>query len=256
MTGERDGSEPSFALQQGFAFCGGDYPRLQARGIGQFWQMLHETNKDRLENVCCRVLIEPNAPHDGVHQPLIALYKRAPRARIAAATTCDKRGVAIVFRQLLLFSHSRSIARLHARQNSGMRPADSPLPPFDLPIVIKPSDIDEQGHVNNVVYLSWVQDVAIAHWNALTSAEQRQKYVWVALRHEIDYKAEAVLGDAIIARTWTGVAQGMRFPRHTEIMRGTDAKVLCTAVTQWCPLERATGRPTRLPPEIAAYFGK
>lgn len=143
-----------------------------------------------------------------------------------------------------------------ARQNSGMQAVHSPIPHFDLPIVIKPSDIDEQGHVNNVVYLSWVQDVAVAHWNSLTSAEHRSKYAWVALRHEIDYKAEAVLGDSIVARTWTGVAQGMRYPRHTEIIRLGDGKVLCNAVTLYCPLERSTGRPTRLPTEIAAFFGK
>ena len=77
----------------------------------------------------------------------------------------------------------------------------SPIPPFELAITIQPSAIDELGHVNNVVYLSWVKDVAIAHWNFLTTPAQRAKYVWVALRHEIDYKAEAVLGDAIIART-------------------------------------------------------
>jgi acyl-CoA thioester hydrolase len=137
-----------------------------------------------------------------------------------------------------------------------MLAADSPIPSFHLPIVIRPQDIDEQGHVNNVVYLSWVQDVAIAHWNYLTTLEDRTRYAWVALRHEIDYKAEAVLGDSLVARTWTGIARGMRFPRHTEIIRPIDKKVLCSAMTQWCPLDRSTGRPTRLPTEIAAFFGK
>ena len=140
-----------------------------------------------------------------------------------------------------------------------MQAHESPIPPFELAITIKPSDIDELGHVNNVVYLSWVQDVAIAHWNFLTTAAHREKYVWVALRHEIDYKAEAVLGDAIIARTWTGTARGVRFSRHTEIIHiseSGDTKVLATAVTQWCPLDRSNSRPTRLPTEIAAFFGK
>ena len=135
----------------------------------------------------------------------------------------------------------------------------SPIPPFELAITIQPSAIDELGHVNNVVYLSWVQDVAIAHWNFLTTPAQRAKYVWVALRHEIDYTAEAVLGDAIIARTWTGTARGVRFPRHTQIIHiseSGDEKILATAVTQWCPLDRGNSRPTRLPTEIAAFFGK
>lgn len=137
-----------------------------------------------------------------------------------------------------------------------MLAAESPIAPYELSIVVQPPDIDELGHVNNVVYLSWVQDVAIAHWDFLTTAEQRNQYVWVALRHEIDYAAEAVLGDAITARTWTGLARGLRFARHTEIIRNGDRKILAKAVTQWCPLERASGRPTRLPNEIAAYFAK
>ena len=137
-----------------------------------------------------------------------------------------------------------------------MQAHDSPIPPFELDISIKPGDIDELGHVNNVVYLFWVQDVAVAHWAFLTTPEHRTQYVWVALRHEIDYAAQAVLRDAITGRTWTGMALGLRYPRHTEIIRRDDNKVLATAVTQWCSLDRASGRPTRLPAGIAAYFAK
>jgi acyl-CoA thioester hydrolase len=137
-----------------------------------------------------------------------------------------------------------------------MLPHESPIPPFELDIRIKAQDIDELGHVNNVVYLSWVQDVAIAHWAFLTTASLREKLVWVALRHEIDYKAEAVFGDTIIARTWTGTGRGLRFARHTEIIRASDQKQLAVAVTQWCPIDRESSRPTRLPTEIAAYFAK
>lgn len=137
-----------------------------------------------------------------------------------------------------------------------MLASESPLPSFDLDIRIKPEDIDELGHVNNVVYLSWVQDVAIAHWSFLTTVEHRAQFVWVALRHEIDYVAQAVLGDAVLARTWTGLARGLRFSRHTEIIRVDDGKQLATAVTVWCPLARASGRPTRLPTQIAAFFAK
>lgn len=136
---------------------------------------------------------------------------------------------------------------------------ESPIPTFDFAITIQPSDIDELGHVNNVVYLSWVQGVAVAHWNFLTTPAQREKYLWVALRHEIDYKAEAVLGDTLVARTWTGTARGVRFSRHTEIIHISESgntKVLARAVTHWCPLDRGNRRPTRLPAEIAAFFGK
>ena len=137
-----------------------------------------------------------------------------------------------------------------------MQAHDSPIPPFELDISIKSEDIDELGHVNNVVYLSWVQDVAISHWAFLTTPEHRAHYVWVALRHEIDYAAQTLLGDGITARTWTGMARGLRYFRHTEIIHREDKKVLARAVTQWCPLDRASGRPTRLPADMAAYFAK
>lgn len=139
---------------------------------------------------------------------------------------------------------------------SPVQAQDSPLPAFELDIAIAAGDIDELGHVNNVVYLSWVQDVAVRHWAFLTTPEQRAQWVWVALRHEIDYIAPALPDDAITARTWTGVARGLRYARHTEIIRRADGILLATAVTQWCPLKRESGRPARLPAEITAYFAK
>ena len=76
----------------------------------------------------------------------------------------------------------------------------------------------------------------------LTTAAQREREVWVALRHEIDYLAEAVPGDRLLARTWTGVARGLRYPRHTEIIRIDGSKVLARAVTAWCPRDPASAR--------------
>lgn len=132
----------------------------------------------------------------------------------------------------------------------------SPLPPFELNLRVHAADIDDLQHVNNVVYLAWVQDVAIAHWAFLTSEQDRDALAWVALRHEIDYRAAAVLGDAVIARTWTGVGKGLRYARHTEIIRASDGALLVQALSQWCPIERQSGRPTRLPAKMAAFFAK
>jgi acyl-CoA thioester hydrolase len=143
------------------------------------------------------------------------------------------------------------ISNVDASANFG-----SPIPSYEISCDVSPAHIDELGHVNNVVYLSWVQDVAIAHWNSLTTPELRTRLIWVALRHEIDYKAEAVLGDRIIARTWTGLGRGVRYARHTRILRAADNVLLAEAVTQWCPMDATTRKPTRLPAEIAAYFGK
>ena len=76
--------------------------------------------------------------------------------------------------------------------------------PFEMTVSVMPGDIDEQNHVNNTVYLRWVQEVATAHWRAITSTEAQEDIGWVVLRHEIDYKAPACLGDDVVLRTWVG----------------------------------------------------
>ncbi len=125
---------------------------------------------------------------------------------------------------------------------------------FEHPISIEPSDIDELGHVNNVTYLRWVQDVAVAHWRAVAPAEDQERLVWVVLRHEIDYRHTARLGDQLIARTWVGEASRVRFERHTEIVRASDGSVLAKARTLWCPLVARSGKPTAVSAEVRARF--
>src|SRR4029077_17203249 len=88
---------------------------------------------------------------------------------------------------------------------------------FEMTVSVLPGDIDEQNHVNNTVYLRWVQDVATAHWRAVASQEARENIAWVVLRHEVDYKAPAVLGDEVVLRTWVGGASRLKFERFTEI---------------------------------------
>jgi acyl-CoA thioester hydrolase len=122
--------------------------------------------------------------------------------------------------------------------------------PFELPLTVVPDDIDALGHVNNVVYLRWVQDAAIAHWSALTSAAQRQDLAWVVARHEIDYKRPAHDGDRLIARTWVGPASRNTFERHTEIVRSDDRKLVVKARTLWVPIDPRSGRPTTVPADV------
>lgn len=122
--------------------------------------------------------------------------------------------------------------------------------PFELPLTVAPDDIDVLGHVNNVVYLRWVQEAAIAHWNALTSAAQRTDLAWVVARHEIDYKRPAHDGDRLIARTWVGPASRNTFERHTEIVRAADRKLVVRARTLWVPIDPGSGRPTIVPPDV------
>jgi acyl-CoA thioester hydrolase len=125
---------------------------------------------------------------------------------------------------------------------------------YELALTIEPADIDDLGHVNNVVYLRWVQDVAIAHWASAASAEQQAQVAWVAVRHEIDYKHPARPRDAITARTWVGTADSHRFERLTEIVRAADYKVLARARTLWCPISRTTGKLTRVSDAVRAKF--
>ncbi|MFI5207159.1 MAG: acyl-CoA thioesterase [Gemmatimonadales bacterium] len=122
--------------------------------------------------------------------------------------------------------------------------------PFELPLTVVPGDIDVLGHVNNVVYVRWVQDAAVAHWRALTSHLQQEGLAWVVVRHEIDYKRAAHAGDRLIARTWVGPASRNTFERHTEIVRADDRKLVVKARTFWVPVDSRTGRPTSVPDDV------
>jgi acyl-CoA thioester hydrolase len=125
---------------------------------------------------------------------------------------------------------------------------------FELPIRVEAADIDEIGHVNNVIYLRWVQDAAVAHWTAAAAAADQARLFWIVLRHEIDYLQAAHLGDRIVARTWVGTGTRLRFERHTEIVRAVDGCVLARARTVWCPIDAATKKPTPVSAELRSRF--
>lgn len=119
---------------------------------------------------------------------------------------------------------------------------------FTRHFTVKNSDIDEQGHVNNVVYVRYIQDVAVAHWFSAASEEIREKYTWVVLRHEIDYKKQAFEAEEITATTWVGEPTRISWERFTEIRRGAD--LLVKAKSIWCLIDRQTTKPTRITTEL------
>ena len=123
-----------------------------------------------------------------------------------------------------------------------------------MKLSVQPTDIDGQNHVNNIVYLRWVQDVATAHWESLASAEAQTAIGWVVVRHEIDYKLPANLGDEILLRTWVGEASRLKFERFTEIRRKEDNQLLAQARTLWVPIDSKTGKPTRVSADVRARF--
>lgn len=117
-----------------------------------------------------------------------------------------------------------------------------------------PEDIDANGHVNNVVYVRWIQDMATSHWNARQPAEDQAKWAWIVLRHEIDYRRALMPGETASARTWVAeTPEGPRFDRFVRI-DGPDGAMCAQARTVWCMIDQATGRPKRVTPDIVARF--
>src|SRR5688572_14196537 len=108
---------------------------------------------------------------------------------------------------------------------------------FHYSINVHASDIDELGHVNNVVYVRYVQEVAAAHWNSVADELLRKKYLWVVLRHEIDYKNPAFVNENIKASTWVGEHHGARFERFVKLVSEKSGKILAEAKTSWCMLD-------------------
>jgi acyl-CoA thioester hydrolase len=124
---------------------------------------------------------------------------------------------------------------------------------FTLDIEVAPQDIDELGHVNNTVYLRWVQDVATAHWRAVAAPADIASYIWVVTRHEIDYLRPTLPGETVTLTTWVGTPKGARFDRHV-LVSGADAKPRARALTVWALIEAASGRVVRVPADVAAPF--
>ena len=125
---------------------------------------------------------------------------------------------------------------------------------FELTFTAGPEHIDELGHVNNAVWVQWIQQVAVAHWDAVAGAAHKDAYYWVVVRHEIDYLRAAYVGDRVVARTWVGDApKGARFDRFVEFT-GADGKICVRSKTDWAIIDKALGRPIRVPPEVIAPF--
>ena len=124
---------------------------------------------------------------------------------------------------------------------------------FEHSFIIGPDDIDRQGHVNNVRYVQWIQDVAVAHWQNSATIEQLASVTWVVLRHEIDYLKPAFEHEEITVSTWVGKASAAKSERFTEIRRGD--KILVQAKSIWCALDSKTLRPRRIDDELKERFG-
>ena len=124
---------------------------------------------------------------------------------------------------------------------------------FTQAFTAQSADIDELDHVNNAVWVRWVQDIAVAHWNACAAPEHVAAYYWVIVRHEVDYRGNLALGESVEGRSWVeGTPRGAKFDRRVDFVR--DDRVLVSAKTTWAIVDRATGRALRVPVEVVARF--
>jgi acyl-CoA thioester hydrolase len=117
--------------------------------------------------------------------------------------------------------------------------------------------VDELGHVSNVSYVRWVQDVAMAHsahvgWDM--PRYHRFGAVFVVRRHEIDYLKPTFAGDVVELRTWIERWTAATSVRRTQILRPADDVDLARAITTWALVREDSGWPRRIPAELSQAF--
>jgi len=117
-----------------------------------------------------------------------------------------------------------------------------------------PDDIDIMGHVNNAVWVQWMEAVATAHWMQDAAREHVERYVWVVTRHEIDYRGNISEGESVVAETFIPEGPvGARFDRRIDF-RNAAGKAIVSARSTWAMLDKDTLRLTRVSGEIAGAF--
>ncbi|MEJ7603600.1 MAG: thioesterase family protein [Kofleriaceae bacterium] len=126
---------------------------------------------------------------------------------------------------------------------------------FTMPILATAADIDELGHVSNLVYLRWVLDVAMGHTRALGWDHPQYRAlgaIFVVRRHEIDYVAQVREGEQLIGETWVDQFRLASCIRKTELRRGD--QIVAKGATTWAMMSLSTGRPVKIPEDLRALF--
>ena len=147
--------------------------------------------------------------------------------------------------------------RAHATRTRSNGWGVQTAPTFRLKLTVADADIDSLGHASNIAYVRWIQDVAVAHSEAVgldLAAYQRLGAVFVVVRHEVDYLRPAFRGEDLEARTWIPNVMAAKCMRATEIVRCLDGALLAKSLTSWGFVEVATGRPRRIPEDVRAAF--
>ncbi len=128
---------------------------------------------------------------------------------------------------------------------------------FEQQKVPTAADVDALGHVNNIVYVRWVQDIAVAHSDAAgfdLATYQREGAVFVVRRHEVEYLRPAYDGEQLVLRTWIADWKGASSWRETRVLRVSDGQEVVRARTLWAYIDAVTGRPRRIPKAIVEAF--
>ncbi len=117
-----------------------------------------------------------------------------------------------------------------------------------------PEHIDELGHVNNSVWVQWIQDLATQHWAAVADPDHHAAFFWVVIRHEIDYRGNIAEGESAMGATW--IPDPPKGAKSLRCVEFTDeaGKVLVSARTTWAMLDKESGRLARVRPEVIAPF--
>ena len=125
---------------------------------------------------------------------------------------------------------------------------------FTRTYIALPEHIDELGHVNNTVWVAWVQNIATSHWDAAARPEDVAQFFWVVIRHEIDYRGNIGVGETVTGETWIPDAPtGAKSDRRVDF-RNDAGKVIVSARTTWAMLDKNTQRLVRVRPEVIAPF--
>lgn len=125
---------------------------------------------------------------------------------------------------------------------------------YEQVLQVKPEDLDEINHVNNVRYIEWVNNVAKSHWSKLATQNMLKDYFWVLINHNIAYKSQAVLNDNILLKTFVKSSEGVTSTRVVEIYNNDNQKLLATSETKWCFMDAKTKKPARITSEIINLF--
>ena len=123
---------------------------------------------------------------------------------------------------------------------------------FRHQVAIEPADIDHMGHVNNAVYLKWVQDAVVDYWRSVAPPEAVASHLWVALKHEITYLKPTFLQDNVVAEVIAEKVEGARAMFTTILRRGEEK--LSEIKSSWCCLDAASLRPARLARDVVGRF--